>query len=179
MCVLSFAGLFCAKELLNIRVRDITCSDDDFVINVPESKTDIYRKDPHVFIGRSNAETCPGVLTNRYLAKANILMTVHLFRNLVHLRSVDSFTLGKRVVSYTRFRKNFKECLKELGHNEKLYGLHSFRASGTTTLAKSLTAPNKERLLKPHGRWKTDISKDMYIKEDKVERLMVSKSMGI
>jgi hypothetical protein len=82
-------------------------------------------------------------------------------------------------LSYTRFRENFKECLKELGYDEKLYGLHSFRAGGATTIAKSVTAPNKERLLKLHGRWKTNINKDMYIKEDKVERIMVSKSMGI
>ena len=48
-------------------------------------------------------------------------------------------------MSYTRFRENYKECLKELGYDEKLYGLHSFRAGGATTIAKSLTAPNKER----------------------------------
>ena len=72
--------------------------------------------------------------------------------NLVYLKSVDSCTLVKRVVSYTRFRENSKESLKELGYDEKLYGLHSFRAAGgATTIAKSLTAPNKERLLKLHG----------------------------
>ncbi|CAB4025550.1 Integrase recombinase xerD-like, partial [Paramuricea clavata] len=164
MRVLSFAGLFRAKELLKIRVRDIMWFDDHFVINVPESKTDIYRQGQQVFIARFNAETCPGVLINRYLAKANILLNdseVHLFRNLVYLKSVDSYTLGERVLSYIRFRENFKECLKELGYDEKLYGLHSFRAGGATTIAKSLTAPNKERLLKLHGRWKTDISKDI------------------
>jgi hypothetical protein len=85
-----------------------------------------------------------------------------------------------RVVHYTKFRENYKECLKELGYDEKLYGLHSFRAGGATTIAKSLNAPNKEKLVELYGRWKTDISKNyMYIKEDKVERLMVSKSIGI
>ena len=49
-------------------------------------------------------------------------------------------------MSYTRSRENYKECLKELGYDEKLYGLHSFRAGGATAIAKSLTAPNKERL---------------------------------
>ena len=69
MCVLSFAGLFRAKELLNIRLRDIMWFEDHFVINVPESKTDFYRQGQQVFIARSNAETCPGVLINRCLAK--------------------------------------------------------------------------------------------------------------
>ncbi len=49
---------------------------------------------------------------------------------------------------------------------------------GATTIAKNLIAPNKERLLKLHGRWKTDICKDMY-KEDTAERLVVSKSLNI
>jgi hypothetical protein len=87
--------LFRAKELLNIRVWDIMWFDDHFVINVPEIKTDVYRQGHQVFIARSNAETCPGVL-NRYLAKANILLNdsdVLLFRNLVYLKSVDIVTL--------------------------------------------------------------------------------------
>ena len=65
---------------------------------------------------------------------------------------------------YSTFRENFKECLKGLGYDEKLYGLHSFRAGVATTIAKNLIAPTKERLLKLHGRWKTDICKNMYVK---------------
>ena len=42
-------------------------------------------------------------------------------------------------MSYTRFRENYK------GYDERLYGLHRFRAGGATRIAKSLTAPNKER----------------------------------
>jgi hypothetical protein len=110
MCVLSFAGLFRAKELLNIRVQDITWFDDNFVINVPESKTEIYRQGQHVFIAKSNAETRPGVLINTYLEKANISLndsSVHLFRN-----------LGMRFVSYTRFREIYRECLKDECYRE-------------------------------------------------------------
>ena len=44
MCILSFAGLFGSKELLNIRVWDIEWFDDHFVVHVPESTTDIYRR---------------------------------------------------------------------------------------------------------------------------------------
>ncbi len=133
MCVLSFAGLFRSKELLNIRIRDIKWFDDHFIINVPESKTDVYRQGQDVFFARSNADSCPGVLHQRYLDKANILLSnsdTHLFRNLVYLKSAHCYTLGNRAVSYSTFRENFKECLKELGYDEKLYGLHSFRAGG-------------------------------------------------
>ena len=36
-----------------------------------------------------------------------------------------------------------------------------------------------ERLLKLHGRWKTDIAKDMYVKESEHDRLSVSRSLGL
>lgn len=38
---------------------------------------------------------------------------------------------------------------------------------------------SKERLLKLHGRWKSDIAKDMYIHEYINERLSVSKCTGL
>jgi hypothetical protein len=60
-----------------------------------------------------------------------------------------------RFVSYTRFHENYKACLKELSYDEKLYRLHSFRAGGAITIAKSLTAPNKERYNYMDGRKQT------------------------
>ena len=181
-CVLSFAGLFRSKELLNIRMRDIKWFNDHFVINVPQSKTDVYRQGQDVFIARSNEASCLGRLLDQYIQKANIKIDhsdVYLFRNLVYLKSTHSYTLGNKAVSYTRFREIFKACLKELGYDETLYGLHSFRAGGATPIARNLKMDNKERLLKLHGRWKSDISKDMYVHEDRQERLMASKSLKL
>jgi hypothetical protein len=157
LCVLSFAGLFRSKELLNIRVRDIKRFDDHFVVSVPESKTDIYRQGQDVFIARTNEESCPGALLDRYIRSANIIVNdsdVDLFRNVIYLKSTNSYTLGNKPVSYTRFGELFKDCLKELGYDEKLYGPHNFRSGGATTIARNLQASNKERLLKLHGRWK-------------------------
>ena len=57
--------------------------------------------------------------------------------------------------------------------------LHSFCAGGATTIAKNLEDGNKERLLKLYGRWKSDISKDIYIQEEREERLLVSKSLDL
>ena len=182
MCILSFAGLFRSKELLNIRVRDIEWFDDHFVVHVPESKTDIYRRGQDVFIAKSSGDSCPAVLLDRYIRKANITANgkdTNLFRNVIYLKSTNSYILGQKTVSYSRFRELFKACLKELGYDNTLYGLHSFRAGGATTIAKNLEDGNKERLLKLHGRWKSDISKDMYIQEGREERLLVSKSLDL
>ena len=67
-----------------------------------------------------------------------------------------------------------KACLKELEYDDTLYGLQSFRAGGATTIAKNLEDGNKERLLKLHGRWKSDICEDTYIQEGREERLSTS-----
>ena len=98
MCVLSFAGLFRSKELLDIRMRDIKWFDDHFVINVPQSKTDVYRQGQDVFIASSNEASCPGRLLDQYMIqKVNIKIDhsdVYSFRNLVYLKSTHSYTLG-------------------------------------------------------------------------------------
>ena len=110
MFILSFAGLFRSKELLNIRVRDIEWLDDHFVVHVPESKTDIYRRGQDVFIAKSSGDSCPAVLLDRYIRKANITANgndTNLFRNVIYLKSTNSYILGKKAVLYSRFRELF------------------------------------------------------------------------
>ena len=70
------------------------------------------------------------------------------------------------VVNYSRI------ALKDLGYNEQLYGLHSLRSGGATAAVKN-NVNLSERLLKLHGRWKSDSAKDMYILEDTSKRLEV------
>ena len=83
-------------------------------------------------------------------------------------------------MSYTRFRELFKECLTQLGYDCSVYSLHSFRAGGATEIVKNF--PNmkeRERLLKLHVRWKSDIAKDMYVQEDIQEKLAVTKALRL
>lgn len=72
----------------------------------------------------------------------------------------------------------FKDCLKELGCDSSLYGLHSLRAGGATAVVNSNNSIS-ERLLMIHGRWKTHTAKDMYIHEDVSSRLEVTGHRGI
>ena len=60
-------GLFRSEELLNIRVPDIDWFDDHFVVHVPESKTDIYRRGQVVFIAKPSGDSCLAVLLDRYI----------------------------------------------------------------------------------------------------------------
>jgi len=77
-----------------------------------------------------------------------------------------------------RCREKFKGCVKGLGYDEKKYGSHSHRFGGAT--AAVINNPNlSERLLKLHGRWKSDIAKDMFILEQTQNRLSVTCNVGL
>ena len=100
-----------------------------------------------------------------------------LFRTLTKTRLGDSLRNAK--LSYTRCREIFKTTLKHLGYDHKEYGLHSLcpgvlRLSSVTMLPKLFL-----RLLKLHGRWKTDEVKYMYVLEPECNRLSVTKYLGI
>ena len=47
------------------------------------------------------------------------------------------------------------------------------------SLVLSKIIPSRERLLELHGRWKTDLAKDMYIKESVDQRLSFVKNLGL
>ena len=117
MSVMSFAGLFRSKELLNIRVCDVSFKDDHV-------KTHMFRRAKQTFTGKVRmylsqgqiyTNACPGLLLDKYLQKANVTLndsSDYLFRNLIYLKKTKQYILGKKAVSYTRFRELFKECLR-------------------------------------------------------------------
>jgi hypothetical protein len=89
------------------------------------------------------------------------------------------YSLGKRSLSYSRSREIFKEALTTLGYDAKKYGLHSLRSGGITSVVQNSNNSIPERLLKLHGRWKTDTAKDMYVQESLHSRLEVSNYLGL
>ena len=52
-----------------------------------------------------------------------------------------------------------------------IYGLHSLRSGGITSAVRNSSNSIPERLLKIHGRWKSDSAKDMYVEESLENRL--------
>ena len=59
------------------------------------------------------------------------------------------------------------------------YGLYSLRSAGVTSVVSNDLSHNvSERLLKLHGRWKSDEAKDIYVLELKYSRLRVTKYQG-
>jgi hypothetical protein len=73
-------------------------------------------------------------------------------------------------------RELFIEAFSPFVVNIKSYALHSLRPDGANSAAKYGVL---DRLFKRHGRWRSDKSKDGYVKDDLVQRMLVSQNLGI
>ena len=149
-------------------------------IFIPRSKADVYREGNYVFIAKSNSKYCPVNLLARYMkgAKIDPRCSLPIFRPLVKTKRGYMLRDGK--LSYSRCRKIFKDALTALGYDTTRFGLHSLRLGGITSATQnSSSLPLSDRLLKLHGRWKTDLAKDMYVQETLENRLSVTKRLGL
>ena len=180
ICSLGFAGFFRYDELSNIVPAHLEFFPDHLRVFVPRAKNDIYREGNYLYIKRLTNVYCPVALLERYISMGNIELSssVALFRPVRFFKSTNSYKLYGVKLSYTRCREIFKECLKEIGVDHKLYCLYSLRSGGATS-AVSYNPNLSERVLKLHGRWKSDTAKDMYILEDVSKRLQVTSQLGL
>jgi len=78
-------------------------------------------------------------------------------------------------MSYTNLRELFFEAIKPLVDNVKNYCLQSLRSGDASAAANSGI---RNRLLKRHGRWVSEIAKEGYVKDNTcIEKgLLVSQS---
>ena len=148
---------------------------------MPRSKTDVYREGNYVYIRSLGTPYCPIGVLRRYMNLAGIdaNSNLPLFRPPVFHRSNTSYTLRDGKISYTSCREILRGTLKQLGFNPDDYGLHSLRSGGITSVVRNSCNSISERLLKLHGRWRTDTAKDMYVEESLDNRLLVTKYLGL
>ena len=181
LCSLAFAGFFRYNELCNIAPNHIEFHSQYIKIFVPRSKTDVYREGNYVFISASGTPYCPVGVSRKYMNLAGIhdKSNLPLFRPLVFHRSNSSYTLKDGKISYTSCREIFRNSLKQPGFNPDDYDLHSLRSGGITSVVRNSCNSVSERLLKLHGRWKTDAAKDMYVEESLDNRLQVTRFLGL
>ena len=182
LCSLAFAGFFRYNELCNITPNHIVFHSQYIRrIFVPRSKTDIYREGNYVYISAPGSQYCPVSVLRKYMNLAGIHdnSDLPLFRPLVFHRSDSSYTLRDGKMSYSSCREILRDSLKQLGLNPDDYGLHSLRSGGITSVVHNSCNSVSERLLKLHGRWKTDAAKDMYVEESLNNRLRVTKFLGL
>ena len=161
LCTLGFAGFFRFSELINILREHIVFLEDHIKIFVPHSNTDVYREKNFVYIAKTLSKYCPVSILLRYMREAKLTPTSDL-----PLFSPLSKTKSGYMMRSSRCREVLKETLGVLGCEPKVYGLHSLRTGGITSVVNNNDFKFiLEKLLKLHGRWKTDVAKDMYVKE--------------
>ena len=68
------------------------------------------------------------------------------------------------------------DALEVLGYDKSKYSLHSLRSGGVSAAASNKVS---DRLLRAHGRWATDKSKDGYIEDSLSNRLLVSRNLNL
>jgi len=177
MCVIAYSGFLRFDELSHIKLEHLTFTDDGVIIFIPSSKTDIYREGKQVLICKGRSVACPVNILKQYLSLSQVTSDEFIFRSLS--KTKDGFKLREqnKPISYSRTREIMLQSLKPIvGNDISKFGVHSFRAGGVSTAA---NAGIQDRLLKKHGRWKTDVAKDGYVKENNQSLLSVSKSLGL
>ena len=179
MSVISFAGFLRFNEVVKLKRHDVKIDDQQAKLLVHSSKTDQYSKGQHVIIARTGKNTCPVKLLERYVHASNsvAISDEYLFRKAYFCKKENCYKLRKgSPISYSRAREIFLENMNKIGLDPSKPGLHSLRSGGATSAASSGVS---DRLLKKHGRWKSDKAKDCYVRESDVEKRSVSLNLGI
>ena len=111
-------------------------------------------------VARTGTPTCPVAMLERYMKAAGISTSskLKLFRGIVSTKKGERLRASGSL-SYTRMREIFLKKLDELGYDKSQFSLHSLRAGGATAAA------NADRLFKRHGRWKSELAKNGYVKD--------------
>lgn len=180
MVLLSYAGFLRYSELANLKMSNLKIFSTYVSLHIEKSKTDVYRRGNNVIISKTNSSTCPvkWLLTYINLANLSFNSDEYIFRAVSFFKSKNSYKLisSNRPLSYTRARELLLHSLTAIGLNCNQFCMHSLRSGGATAAACNGVA---DRLIKEHGRWRTDFAKDGYIKDPVGVQLSVSSSLGI
>ena len=117
---------------------------------------------------------------SRYLIAAKIGddEECFIFRSLSFCKSIDDYVLRKAdcALSYSTVRDVFKDMLYKVGLDASQFGIHSLRSGGATAAA---SAGVSDRIFKRHGRWRSEMAKDGYVKAPLSELLSVTLNIGL
>lgn len=175
--VLCFAAFLRYDEVSSLRCKDVRLESDHMSLYIQKSKTDQYRDGNSILVAKVSSVSCPVQAVKDYCSAASIDLksSDYLFKPIFRTRHHTGLIKKNKKLSYTRTKETVVSRLKEVrpGLN---FGLHSLRAGGATAAANNNV---DDRCWKRHGRWKSDSSKDGYVKDSTQKRLSVSQSLGL
>jgi hypothetical protein len=96
------------------------------------------------------------------------------------LKKQNKYVLANTSIplSYTRSREIFLEPIGAIGENKDLFGIHGLRRGGASAAVNN-RGISDSRLLNNHGRWKSSTFSDRYVQYILVNKLQLSKHLGI
>ena len=178
LILLAFSGFLHFNELCHIKCTDIHFTQDYVKLIIPKSKTDQYRQGNEVLIAKTGNNTCPYAMLLKYIesCSVNIHTNHYLFKPMYGTKSGAKLIQKNKSISYTAAKESILSRLGEVSDHGIQLGLHSLRSGGATAAAH---AQINDRCWKRHGRWRSDTSKDRYVKDSVSHRLAVSKCLGL
>ena len=180
ICVLAYSGFLRFDEFSNLLHSDLFFAEGYMTVFIERSKTDTSRVGKRVFISNTKSQCCPVKIVKRYIQAAGFAKDsqLYLFRALTYHKKRNIYTLRKqnKGLTYTSTREVVLNAFGSVGLDVKQFGTHSMRKGGATAAASNHVC---DRLIKKHGRWQSENSKDLYISEDLAQKLAVSRNLGI
>ena len=172
LLLVGFAALFRISELLSVKIKDISISDDSMLIFVSKRKNDQFREGHTFIIARSSKVSCPVSITKRLLVLLASPKESYspVLRRIVSTKNGAYFhkSLG---ISYSTIRDEFKKYISPFVNDPGDYCLHSLKSGGASNDGYQLSDPE---LKDSHAGWKNPCTKRSH-----AEMLEVTKSMGI
>ena len=171
LITLGFFGFLCWDDLSQLRFSDLFFYHDHLALLLEKRKNDQFREGSWIYIATSKGSPCPVRLTKHFLKAGRHEGNDYLFRRVSLTKS--GYTLRHHKLSYTRALDLVRVQLKSIGLEPGQYGLHSMQ-SGGASLAAALGIP--DRLIMRQGGWKSEESKNNYIKETRDTLLRISRT---
>ena len=172
LCLVSLAAFSRFSEACNIKWCDIDFKDTYLSLHIPRSKTDQYGSGSTGVVATTGGPICPFNMLCRYahLSGDSFNSTEFVFRSLSKCKNGNYSLRAGFKLSYSRARELFIEKFKAIGLDTKLYGLHSLRIGGASAAAVN---DLPDRVIKKHGRQKSEKAKDTYHRKDIQHQLLI------
>ena len=173
LIAVGFAGFLRWSDLSSICIENISFYDSHMSIALEKRKNDQYRSGHDVIIARCLSAYCPVSLTERFLARSNI-SSGSLFREFCG--SGPNLVVSSKKLSYSSARSQALKVFSAIGLDARNFGLHSLRSGGATAASE---AGVPDRLISSHGGWKSETSRNGYIRSNMQTMLSVSKALDM
>ena len=177
--LVGYAGIFRISEILQLRVNDISISEEYMTVYLKKCKNNQYRKGHTSVIARSRKITCPVAITEKLLSllpdEQNSCYPV--IQTIIPKSKRSSEVFHKSLgISYSTAREVVKSYISSFVPDIRRNGAYSIRSGRSNDPGfKNLLPELKDR----HVGWKNPKSKLRYIEHSHSELANITKAMHV